>query len=263
MTPLSEAEVERYSRQLILEGVGAAGQARLRAASALVVGAGALGSPVLLYLAAAGVGRITVADGDQVDLSNLSRQVLHGEADLGADKAASAAAAARRVNSLVEVTPLRRRLLPGDLPGLVPGFDLVCDASDNFETRFAVNDACVGAAVPLVHAAVLGWGGQVMTVVPGGPCYRCLFGSPPDAELVPTCAQAGILGPVAATLGSMQATEALKLLLGAGRPLSGRLLIYDSLEPRAREVAFSRDPACVAPHNPAPGPTGRARSEKS
>lgn len=246
---LSDQEVERYSRQLILDGVGAAGQARLRGASVLVVGAGALGSPLVMYLAAAGIGRITVADGDAVDLSNLSRQVLHGEADLGAAKADSAVAAARRVNSLVQLVPLARRVQPDEFPGLIAGHDVVCDATDNFETRFAVNDACVEAGIALVHAAVLGWGGQITTVVPGGPCYRCLFGGPPDPGLVPTCAQAGVLGPVAATLGAMQATEALKLVLGAGAPLSGRLLVYDGLEPRVREVSFSPDPACSAPHH--------------
>jgi molybdopterin/thiamine biosynthesis adenylyltransferase len=257
MTPtdLTDADVERYSRQLILAGVGAAGQERLRQARVLVVGAGALGSPVVLYLAGAGVGRLSIWDGDAVELSNLSRQPLHDAADVGQSKAASAAAAARAINPEVAVDAHPVRLPPGDAPGVVRDFDVVCDATDDFESKFALNDACVGAGVPLVHAAILEYGGQLTTVVPGGPCYRCLFGGPPDPNAVPTCAQAGILGSVAGVVGSMQATEALKVLLGVGRPLSGRLLVYDGLEPRTREVGFKLDPACGAPHHRAqPGP---------
>jgi molybdopterin/thiamine biosynthesis adenylyltransferase len=248
---LTDAQVERYSRQLILDGVGEAGQARLGDARVLVVGAGALGSPVVQYLAAAGVGRVVIMDGDEVELSNLSRQPLHGEADLGAGKAESAAAAARAINSEVAVEAIARRLAPGEAAAAVPGFELVCDATDDFVIKFALNDACVGAGVPLVHAAILQFGGQLTTVIPGGPCVRCLFGGEPDPAAVPTCAQAGILGPVAAVVGGMQATEALKLLLGVGTPLSGRLLVYDGLRPRARVVDFPRDPACTAPHDPA------------
>jgi adenylyltransferase/sulfurtransferase len=244
---LSAADIERYSRQLILRGVGAAGQARLRAATALVVGAGALGSPVVMYLAAAGLGRLRVADGDTVDLSNLSRQVMHGESDRGREKAASAAAAVGALNPAVRVETLGHLDAAG-LAGALAGVDIACDASDNFETKFALNDACVAAGIPMVHAAILEFGGQLTTYVPGGPCYRCLFGAPPDAEAVPTCAQAGILGSVAGVVGAIQATEALKVVLGIGRPLSGRLLVYDGLESRTREVAFPRDPACAAPH---------------
>ena len=251
MASLSDAQVERYSRQLILDGVGEAGQARLRLARVLVVGAGALGSPVILYLAAAGIGRMTIIDGDAVELSNLSRQPVHREADLGVAKAESAAAAARSLNSEVDVEAVSRRLSPEDATATVGAYDVVCDATDDFVIKFALNDACVGAGVPLVHAAVLQYGGQLTTVVPGGPCYRCLFGDMPDPTAVPTCAQAGILGPVAAVVGGMQATEALKLVLGVGDPLSGRLLVYDGLRPRARIVDFQRDPACAAPHDPA------------
>ena len=248
---LTDAQVERYSRQLILDGVGEAGQARLAAARGLVVGAGALGSPVVQYLAGAGVGHLTIIDGDAVELSNLSRQPLHREADLGASKAESAAAAAASLNSEIEIVAESRRLAPAEAAGVVGAFDVVCDATDDFAIKFALNDACVGAGVALVHAAILRYGGQVMTVVPGGPCYRCLFGAAPDPEAVPTCAQAGILGPVAAVVGGLQATEALKLILGVGEPLSGRLLVYDGLRPRARTVEFGRDPRCAAPHNPA------------
>lgn len=252
MAQLSDADVERYSRQLILNGVGEAGQDRLRRARALVVGAGALGSPVIAYLAAAGVGAITVVDGDVVELSNLDRQPLHGEPDLGRPKAESAAAAASAINSGVAVSARNRRLEPIDAPAAVAGFDVVCDATDDFEIKFALNDACVGARVPLVHAAILEFGGQLTTVLPDGPCYRCLFGGAPAAGEIPTCAQAGILGPVAAVVGGMQATEALKLLLGVGTPLSGRLLVYDGLRPRTRVVDFERDPACAAPHDSPP-----------
>jgi adenylyltransferase/sulfurtransferase len=247
---LTYPQVDRYSRQLILDGVGEAGQARLSAARVLVVGAGALGSPVVLYLAAAGVGRLVIIDGDEVELSNLSRQPLHREADLGSAKAESAAAAARAINAEVVVEAVVRRLAPEDAAATVAGYHLVCDATDDFAIKFALNDACVGAGVPLVHAAVLQFGGQLTTVVPGGPCLRCLFGGEPDPAAVPTCAQAGILGPVAAVVGGMQATEALKLLLDVGTPLSGRLLVYDGLRPRARVVDFPRDPNCTAPHDP-------------
>ena len=248
---LSDDEVERYSRQLILEGVGEAGQARIDASRVLVVGAGALGSPVVQYLAAAGVGNLTIYDGDSVDLSNLSRQPLHAEADLGTSKAESAAAVARAINSGIETSAMPSYLAAADAPAVVGAFDVVCDATDDFGIKFALNDACVGAGVTLVHAAILQYGGQLTTVVPGGPCYRCLFGAEPDPAAVPTCAQAGILGPVAAVVGGMQATEALKVILGVGEPLSGRLLVYDGLRPRARIVDFARDPACAAPHDPA------------
>ena len=247
---LTDAQVERYSRQLILEGVGAAGQARLGAARVLVVGAGALGSPVIAYLAAAGVGTLAIVDGDDVELSNLGRQPLHGEGDLGVSKAESAAAAAKAINSEIAIEARHVRLSPADATQAVAGFDVVCDATDDFEIKFALNDACVGARVPLVHAAILEYGGQLTTVMPGGPCYRCLFGDPPAPGEIPTCAQAGILGSVAAVVGGMQATEALKVLLGVGETLSGRLLVYDGLRPRTRIVPFHKDPRCSAPHDP-------------
>jgi len=245
---LTDVQVERYSRQLILKGVGEAGQRRLAAASVLVVGAGGLGSPVVAYLASAGVGRITVADGDRVEASNLNRQPLHGDADVGRSKAESGAEAARRLNPEVAVTSLAARLDAAAIPGAIAGHTVVCDATDDLATKFALNDACVAAGIPLVHAAILEYGGQLTTVVPGGPCYRCLFGAPPNPADVPSCAEAGILGSVAGVVGSLQATEALKLILGVGQPLSGRLLIYDGLEQRTRQVAFQRDPACAAPH---------------
>lgn len=245
---LGDADVERFSRQLILDGVGEAGQQRLAAARILLVGAGALGSPVLQYLAAAGVGAIEVWDGDVVERSNLSRQPVHGDADLGRPKAQSAVDAAVLLNGAVELRAVDRRLEPGDMAVAVAGRTVVCDACDDFATRFALNDACVAAGVPLVHAAVLEYGGQLTTVLPGGACLRCLFGAPPPEGEVPTCAQAGILGPVAAVVGGMAAAEAMKLVLGVGQPLSGRLLVYDALRPRARAVNFAVDPNCSARH---------------
>ena len=245
---LSDRDVERYSRQLILDGVGEAGQRRLAAASVLVVGAGALGSPVIQYLAAAGVGEIEVWDGDDVEPSNLNRQPLHGEADLGRSKAESAADAARRINSSPRIKGVGKMLTRDAISTAVAPRTLVCDASDDFETKFSLNDACLGAGVPLVHAAILEYGGQLTTIAGDGPCLRCLFGEPPAAGEIPTCAQAGILGPVAAVIGGMQAVEAMKLLLAVGEQLSGRLLVYDALRPRARTINFPRRPDCPAPH---------------
>ncbi|MGI8609873.1 MAG: HesA/MoeB/ThiF family protein [Candidatus Dormibacteria bacterium] len=233
---------------MILDGVGEAGQQRLAAASVLVVGAGALGSPVVQYLAAAGVGQIEVWDGDRVEPSNLTRQPLHMEADLGAPKATSAVAGARAINSSIRLTGVERMLTIAEMAGAVRGRSVVCDASDDFETKFGLNDACLSAGVPLVHAAILEFGGQLTVISGNGPCLRCLFGKPPPRGEIPTCAQAGILGPVAAVVGGMQAAEAMKLVLGVGDPLLGRMLVYDALRPRARTIDFGRDPACTAPH---------------
>jgi len=245
---LGGEDVERYSRQLILDGVGERGQQLLAAARVLVIGAGALGSPVIQYLVGAGVGEVEVWDGDRVESSNLPRQPLHAECDLGCSKAESACAAAAAINGRVRLLPVGRRLEAAGMAAAVEGRTVVCDASDDFETKFALNDACVAAGVPLVHAAILEYGGQLSTITPAGPCLRCLFGEPPAPGEIPTCAQAGILGPVAAVLGGMQAAEAMKLILRVGEPLSGRLLVYDALRPRARTIDFPRDPACRAPH---------------
>lgn len=252
MPRLGAEDVERYSRQLILAGVGEAGQARLSAARVLVVGAGALGSPVIQYLAGAGVGRVEVWDGDRVDISNLPRQPLYTGEDLGRSKAEAACAAGSAINPQVEMEAVTRRLVPGEMAAAVRSSTVVCDTCDDLETKFALNDACLEAGVPLVHAAVLEYGGQLLSILPGGPCLRCLFGEPPAIGEVPTCAQAGILGPVAGVVGGMQATEAMKLILGVGHPLSGRLLVYDALRPRTRAVEFAIDPGCRAPHKKEP-----------
>ena len=242
----SEDEISRYSRHILLPEVGGTGQARLRAASVLVIGAGGLGSPVLLYLAAAGVGRIGVIDDDRVELSNLQRQIAHTTDRLGQAKAGSAAIAATALNPDVRIEPHETRLTAANAIELISRYDLVCDGSDNFPTRFLVADACVLAQRTLVSAAVLRFDGQLSVFKPhqGGPCYRCLHPAPPPPGLVPSCSEAGILGAVTGVMGTLQATEALKEILGIGQTLSGRLLIWDALSARMRTIRLHRDPAC-------------------
>ena len=248
----SEDEIVRFSRHILLPEVGGAGQARLRDARVLVVGAGGLGSPVALYLGAAGVGTVGLVDDDRVELSNLQRQIVHCTADLGRPKVRSAAAAVRALNPGVQVREHEVRLGPGNVMDLLAGYDLVCDGSDNFPTRFLLNDACVLARRTVVSAAVLRFSGQVTTFKPhaGGPCLRCLHPAPPPPGLVPSCAQAGILGAVTGVLGTLQATEVLKEIMGIGESLAGRVLFWDALAARFNEVRLRPDPACPAcgPH---------------
>src|SRR4051794_17687379 len=240
----TEDEIRRYSRHILLQEVGGTGQARLRAARVLVVGAGGLGSPLVLYLAAAGVGCIGVVDHDTVELSNLQRQIAHATDRLGAAKADSAAAAARAINPDVQIVPHRTRLTAANALDLIGQYDLVCDGTDNFPTRFLVSDACVLARRTLVSAAVLRFEGQLSVFRPhaGGPCYRCLYPAPPPEGLVPTCSEAGVLGAVTGVMGTLQATEALKEILGIGESLAGRLLIWDALAARFRTVRLRPDP---------------------
>jgi adenylyltransferase/sulfurtransferase len=244
----SDDDVERYSRHILLAEVGGIGQAKLRAARVLVVGAGGLGSPLILYLAAAGIGTIGIVDGDAVDLSNLQRQIAHTTARLGQPKAASAATAARALNPGVKLEILQERLTPANALELIAGYDIVCDGTDNFPTRFLVADACVLAKRTLVSAAVLRFEGQLATFKPhaGGPCYRCLYPEPPPDGLVPTCSEAGVLGAVTGVMGTLQATEVLKEVLGIGEGLSGRLLVWDALAARFRTIRLNPDPACAA-----------------
>ena len=249
----SEHEIQRYSRHILLGEVGGIGQARLKAARVLVVGAGGLGSPLILYLAAAGVGTIGIVDGDVVDLSNLQRQVAHTTAGLGRLKADSAADAARAINPAVTVHTHATRLTPDNALALIAGYDIVCDGTDNFPTRFLVADACVLARRTLVSAAVLRFEGQLSTFkphVPGAPCYRCLYPEAPPDGLVPTCSEAGVLGAVTGVMGTLQATEVLKEILGIGESMAGRLLIWDALSARFRTIKLRPDPACFAcgPH---------------
>lgn len=227
---LSEEEIDRYSRQIILSEIGGEGQEKLINSSVLVVGAGGLGSPVLLYLAAAGVGKIGIVDSDKVELNNLQRQIVHKAKDVGKKKVESAKETLLQINPQVEVEIFGMRLNSRNSQDVISSFDLVVDGSDNFATRYLLNDSCVMLGKPLIEAAILKFEGQVMTVIPGeGPCYRCLFPEPPPSDTVPSCQQAGILGPVAGIIGSLQAVEALKVLLGKGSFLKGRLLIVDTL----------------------------------
>jgi sulfur-carrier protein adenylyltransferase/sulfurtransferase len=243
--PEPAAPGARYSRQLVMPEVGPAGQARLAAARVLVVGAGGLGSPSLLYLAAAGVGTIGVVDFDTVEMSNLQRQVVHTHGRLGRQKTESAASALRELNPDVTVVGHDELLDAGNAGRLVAGHDVVIDGSDTFATRYALNDACAAAGIPLVHASVYRFEGQLTVFAPpAGPCYRCLFPEPPaDAEAF-ACAVTGVLGVVPGVMGLLQATEALKLILGLGRPLIGRLLVHDALEGTFEEVRLQADPAC-------------------
>ncbi|MBU6498707.1 MAG: molybdopterin-synthase adenylyltransferase MoeB [Rhodospirillales bacterium] len=246
----TDQDIDRYSRHILLAEVGGVGQARLRAARVLVVGAGGLGSPLLLYLAAAGVGTIGLVDDDVVDLSNLQRQIAHGVADLGRAKVESAAAAAHAINPGVRIEAHRMRLDAGNALDLVGRYDIVCDGTDNFAARFLVADACVLARRTLVSAAVLRFEGQLSVFKPhageGCPCYRCLYPEPPPAGLVPSCGEAGVLGAVTGVMGTLQATEVLKEILGIGESLAGRLLLWDALGARMRTIRLKRDPACRA-----------------
>jgi molybdopterin-synthase adenylyltransferase len=244
----TEDEIRRYSRHILLAEVGGIGQARLKAARVLVVGAGGLGSPLVLYLAAAGIGTIGIVDDDQVELSNLQRQVAHTTARIGTAKVASAAEAAHAINPDVRIEPHPVRLTAANAIELVSGYEIVCDGTDNFGTRFLVSDACVLARRTLVSAAVLRFEGQLSVFKPhaGGPCYRCLYPEPPPPGVVPTCSEAGVLGAVTGVMGTLQATEVLKEILGIGDTLSGRLLVWDALATRFRTVKLRPDPHCAA-----------------
>jgi len=235
----------RYRRHLTLQEVGEAGQAKLLAGRVLILGAGGLGSPAALYLAAAGVGTLGIVDSDVVEASNLQRQVLHTLQRTGRPKTESAREAIEALNPDVRVVGFQERLSAANAERILEGFDVVLDGGDNFPTRYLLNDACVLLRKPLVHGSVFRFEGQVTTVLPGqGPCYRCLYPTPPPAELAPSCAEAGVLGVLPGVIGLLQATEALKLLLGVGAPLVGRLLTYDALGGHFRELQLRRDSAC-------------------
>ena len=244
---LSTEEKERYARHLMLDEVGEAGQERLRSGRVLVIGAGGLGSPAALYLAAAGVGTIGVADGDRVELSNLQRQVIHGSSDLGRAKVESARDRMLEINPGVQVECIGERLTPENIAQFVGRYDFVLDATDNFEAKFLINDACLAAGVSYSHGGILRYKGQTMTVLPGkSTCYRCIFPEPPEAEVALSCSRAGVLGVLPGVIGVIQATEAIKFLLGIGELLTSRLLTYDALTLRFREVALGRNPDCPA-----------------
>ena len=240
-----KTDLRRYSRHLLIPEVGLAGQEKLAAARVLVVGAGGLGSPVLAYLAAAGVGRIGIVDDDTVDVTNLQRQILYATDDIGKSKAATAAQRLRALNPQIALDVLPVRLDAGNAREIVHLYDVVVDGTDTFGARYLINDACVLEGKPDVYGSIFRFDGQVSVFgTPGGPCYRCLYPEPPPPELVPNCAEGGVLGVLAGMIGTWQASEALKLVLGIGTPLIGRLMLVDALDARVREVRLARDPAC-------------------
>jgi sulfur-carrier protein adenylyltransferase/sulfurtransferase len=243
---LDDEQRRRYSRHLLIPEIGQAGQKRLLEASVLLIGAGGLGSPAALYLAAAGIGRLGIVDDDVVDDTNLQRQVLHSTAALGEPKVDSAVRRVGELNPDVEVVPHRERFTPDNVDRILDeGWDVIVDGADNFPTRYLLNDASVWHGVPVVHGSIFRFEGQATVFAPEvGPCYRCLFPQPPPPELAPSCAEGGVLGVLPGVIGSIQGTEALKLVLGVGEPLIGRLLLYDALAGSFDEVAVRRDPAC-------------------
>jgi molybdopterin/thiamine biosynthesis adenylyltransferase/rhodanese-related sulfurtransferase len=243
---LTVEEVRRYSRHLIIPDVGMAGQKRLKNAKVLVLGAGGLGSPALLYLAAAGVGTLGVVDFDEVDESNLQRQVIHGQSDVGKPKAVSAKESIAEVNPLVNVNVHQVRLDNDNVMELFSAYDLIIDGTDNFATRYLVNDACVLLNKPYVWGSIYRFDGQASIFwAEHGPCYRCLYPEPPPPGMVPSCAEGGVLGVLCASIGSVQVTEAIKLLTGVGEPLLGRLQLYDALEMSWRQLRIRKDPECA------------------
>ena len=242
---LTAEQRERYSRHLLLPEVGPEGQQKLLDAKVLLLGAGGLGSPAALYLAAAGVGTLGILDNDEVDLSNLQRQVIHSSERIGVSKVDSAEQTINALNPDVKVNKYPVRLGPENIMDILPGYDIVVDGLDNFPTRYLLNDASVRLRIPVVSAAILGFEGQLSVFKPyDGPCYRCLFPVPPPAELAPSCGANGVLGVLPGTMGLLQSTEVIKLILGEGDPLIGRLLMYDALAATATEVKVRRDPEC-------------------
>jgi molybdopterin/thiamine biosynthesis adenylyltransferase/rhodanese-related sulfurtransferase len=254
-SPLSAAQRERYARHLVLPEVGESGQEKLLGSKVALIGAGGLGSPVAMYLAAAGVGTLGLIDFDDVDVSNLQRQILHGHDRIGRPKVESARQTLEAINPDVEVIGHRVRLEAGNVLALLGGFDVIVDGADNFPTRYLVNDASLHLRKPVVHGSIFRFEGQVSVFDPyKGPCYRCLFPLPPPPELAPDCAEAGVLGVLPGIIGSIQAIEALKLLLGVGESLVGRLLVYDALEQTFDQVRLRRDPDCPACSDPGQPP---------
>ena len=246
---LTVDEVRRYSRHLIIPDVGMTGQKRLKNAKVLVIGAGGLGSPALLYLAAAGVGTLGIAEFDEVDESNLQRQIIHGQSDVGKSKAVSAKESIAETNPLVNVVVHEERLDNDNVFGVFEGYDLIVDGTDNFATRYMVNDAAYFLKIPYVWGSIYRFDGQASVFAPtladDAPCYRCLYPEPPPPGMVPSCAEGGVLGVLCASIGSIQVNEAIKLLAGIGDPLVGRLMIYDALEMEYRKLKVRKDPNCA------------------
>ena len=252
---LSAAQRNRYARHLILEGIGEPGQLRLLESAVLIVGAGGLGSPAALYLAAAGVGKIGLVDADVVEVSNLQRQIVHNVDRLGRSKAMSAAETIDRINPECDIRVHETRLVAANALQIIEPYDIVIDATDNFPTRYLLNDASINTGKPVVHGSIFRFEGQASVFEPGnGPCYRCLFPEPPPPELAPNCAEAGVLGVLPGIIGSIQATEAIKLLVGYGDPLVGRLLTYDALDHSMLMLNTSRNVNCLACGDGRPAP---------
>jgi molybdopterin/thiamine biosynthesis adenylyltransferase/rhodanese-related sulfurtransferase len=242
---LTDTQKQRYSRHLLIPEVGTAGQARLLGSKALLIGAGGLGSPAALYLAAAGVGTIGIIDFDVVDLSNLQRQIIHTNDRIGEKKVDSARKTLTALNPDVTVVAHEEMLVADNVDRVIAGYDVILDGTDTFETRYILNDAAVAAGIPVVHASVFRFEGQLTTFIPyEGPCYRCLYPTPPPPELAPGCSVAGVLGVVPGIMGLLQANEVLKVLLGIGETLAGRLLLFDALETEFTELKLRRDPEC-------------------
>lgn len=239
-------QLERYSRHIILKQIGVKGQKKINNAKVLIIGAGGLGAPVALYLAAAGVGTIGIADADVVDLSNLQRQVIHTTPDVGIPKVESAANKMRAINPDITVNTYQEFVSSYNIMDLIEPYDFIVVGTDNFPAKFLINDACVLAGKPFSHAGIIRFSGQLMTYVPGqGPCYRCVFQTPPPADAVPTCSQAGVIGAMGGVIGSLQAMETIKYITGVGQLLTGRLMTYDALKMEFRTVKISRDPHCA------------------
>ncbi|MBR6045651.1 MAG: molybdopterin-synthase adenylyltransferase MoeB [Ruminococcus sp.] len=235
-------QIERYSRHIILKEVGAKGQKKLLNAKVLIIGAGGLGAPTAMYLAAAGVGTIGIADADEVDLSNLQRQIIHQTADVGKPKVLSAKETMEAMNPDVKVIPYHEFITSENILDIIKDYDFIIDGTDNFPAKFLINDACVMAGKPFSHAGIIRFQGQLMTYVPGqGPCYRCVFKEPPPKDAVPTCKQAGVIGAMGGVIGSLQAMEAVKYILGVGDLLTGYLLTYDALKMQFRKVKLPSD----------------------
>lgn len=243
---LRDDQIERYSRQIILPNIGGKGQEKLLTGKVLIIGAGGLGSPCALYLASAGVGKIGIVDSDAVELNNLQRQILHSTANVGKAKVDSAKERLNSINPDIEIIAHKLRLTSENILGIIKDYDIIVDGSDNFPTRYLVNDACVLSKKPLSHGGIFRFDGQAITIVPGqSACYRCLFPEPPPPGLVPSCQEAGILGAVAGTIGVMQANETLKYILGIGELLTGKLLVFNALDSSFRQVKVPRDPKCA------------------
>ena len=242
---LTELQIERYSRHIILKDVGPEGQEKIMNGKVLIIGAGGLGSPVALYLAAAGVGTLGIIDGDAVDMTNLQRQVIHFTPDLGKMKVLSAKEKIQQLNPDVNVITYDYLITDQNISEIINDYDFIIDGVDNFPTKFLINDACVLANKPFSHGGILRFEGQTMTSIPGETaCYRCVFHAPPPANAVPSCSQAGVLGSIAGILGTIQATEALKFLTGIGDLLTNRLLVFDALKMEFRNVSFNKNPNC-------------------